>query len=160
MALLRALAVSLVILFHFKVSGFAGGFIGVDVFFVLSGYLMTGIIAPALRNGSFTFCGFYHSRARRILPALLALALALLLFGYFCLPSDEYRALIREIKSSLLFYSNIDLAASGDYFATSPAEHWLLHTWSLSVEWQFYMLYPVLLFGIYKLARGLCSLVR
>ncbi len=152
---LRALAVSLVILYHFRVPGFSGGFVGVDVFFVLSGYLMTGIIAASLESNSFTFRGFYHSRARRIIPALAALCVALLLFGYFYLPTSEYRALIREIKSSLFFYSNIDLAASGGYFDTPPAEHWLLHTWSLSVEWQFYMLYPILLVGIHRLAGPL-----
>ncbi|MDX1356862.1 MAG: acyltransferase family protein [Halomonas venusta] len=154
---LRALAVAFVMLFHFKVTGFSGGFIGVDVFFVLSGYLMTGIIATALGRNSFNLWDFYHARARRIVPALAVLCIALLVFGFIYLPTGEYRSLIREIKTSLLFYSNIDLAAAGGYFDTPPSEHWLLHTWSLSVEWQFYLLYPIALLGLYKFAgkRGL-----
>ncbi|MGX5726432.1 acyltransferase family protein [Metapseudomonas otitidis] len=147
---LRALAVALVVLFHFKVPGFAGGFIGVDVFFVISGYLMTGIIVKGLERRSFSFLEFYQARARRIVPALAALCTLLLLLGYFYLPTDDYRALIREIKSSLLFYSNIELASSSGYFDTPASEHWLLHTWSLSVEWQFYLVFPVFLYGLHR----------
>ncbi|HGE2037918.1 TPA: acyltransferase family protein, partial [Pseudomonas aeruginosa] len=95
---LRALAVSLVILFHFGVPCFEGGFVGVDVFFVLSGYLMTKAIVPALKSGRFEFCSFYHARAKRIIPALLVLCVVVTLFGYFCLPVDEFRTLGREVK--------------------------------------------------------------
>lgn len=119
-------------------------------FFVLSGYLMTKAIVPALKSGRFEFCSFYHARAKRIIPALLVLCVVVTLFGYFCLPVDEFRTLGREVKSSLLFYSNFALAASSGYFESPKAEHWLLHTWSLSVEWQFYIVYPVLLLGLYR----------
>lgn len=145
---LRAIAVICVVLFHFKVSGFKGGFAGVDIFFVISGFLMTGIIANGLQNQNFSLLGFYASRARRIVPALLVLCLALLLFGFVYLPLDDYRELIRTLKSSLLFGSNIEFAKTGNYFAAPLHENWLLHTWSLSVEWQFYMLYPLLLMGL------------
>lgn len=147
---LRALAVISVVLFHFKIDGFSGGFSGVDVFFVISGFLMTGIIFTGLQKKSFSLLGFYASRARRIIPALLVLCVALLLFGFVFLPLDDYRDAIRTIKSSLLFSSNFTFAKSGSYFDAPLHENWLLHTWSLSVEWQFYMLYPVLLMALYK----------
>ncbi|MDF3200650.1 acyltransferase family protein [Pseudomonas sp. 1912-s] len=148
---LRAIAVISVVLFHFKVSGFQGGFVGVDIFFVISGFLMTGIIFNGLLQQSFSLLGFYASRARRIFPALLALCVGLLIFGFVYLPLDDYRELIRTIKSSLFFSSNFMFAKGGNYFAAPLHENWLLHTWSLSVEWQFYMIYPVLLMALHKL---------
>jgi peptidoglycan/LPS O-acetylase OafA/YrhL len=147
---LRALAVLSVVLFHFKIQGFDGGFAGVDVFFVISGFLMTGIIFTGLQQQKFSLLGFYASRARRIIPALLTLCVALLIFGYVYLPLDDFRESIRTIKSSLLFSSNFLFAKDGNYFDAPLHENWLLHTWSLSVEWQFYMLYPVLIMGLYK----------
>jgi peptidoglycan/LPS O-acetylase OafA/YrhL len=147
---LRALAVLSVVLFHFKIQGFDGGFAGVDVFFVISGFLMTGIIFTGLQQQKFSLLGFYASRARRIIPALLTLCVALLIFGYVYLPLDDFRESIRAIKSSLLFSSNFLFAKDGNYFDAPLHENWLLHTWSLSVEWQFYMLYPVLIMGFYK----------
>ncbi|WP_262383122.1 MULTISPECIES: acyltransferase family protein [Pseudomonas] len=147
---LRALAVISVVLFHFKISGFDGGFVGVDIFFVISGFLMTGIICNGLQKQNFSLLGFYASRARRIIPALLTLCVALLIFGFVYLPLDDYRDAIKTIKSSLLFSSNFMFAKGGSYFDAPLYENWLLHTWSLSVEWQFYMLYPVVLMGLYK----------
>jgi len=147
---LRAVAVICVVLFHFKVSGFQGGFVGVDIFFVISGFLMTGIIFSGLQKQRFSLIGFYASRARRIIPALLVLCLALWAFGFIYLPLEDYRALLRTIKSSLFFASNLEFAKTGNYFAAPLRENWLLHTWSLSVEWQFYMLYPLLLMGLHK----------
>lgn len=147
---LRALAVISVVLFHFKIAGFDGGFAGVDVFFVISGFLMTGIIFGGLQNQRFSLIGFYASRARRIIPALVVLCVGLLVFGFVFLPLDDYRDAIRTIKSSLLFSSNFTFAKGGSYFDAPLHENWLLHTWSLSVEWQFYMLYPLLLMALYK----------
>ena len=147
---LRALAVISVVLFHFKIAGFDGGFAGVDVFFVISGFLMTGIIFTGLQQQRFSLLGFYASRARRIVPALLTLCIAMLIFGFVFLPLDDYRDAIRTIKSSLLFSSNFTFAKGGSYFDAPLHENWLLHTWSLSVEWQFYMLYPLLLMALYK----------
>lgn len=142
---LRALAVIAVVLFHFRIPGFDGGFVGVDVFFVISGFLMTGIIVDGLRRGEFSLLGFYASRARRIIPALAVLCLALMLFGFVYLPLDDYRELLRTAKNSLLFTSNLHFAEDGDYFSAPLHENWLLHTWSLSVEMQFYLFYPLLL---------------
>ncbi|OEC68373.1 acyltransferase [Pseudomonas sp. AP19] len=148
---LRALAVLSVVLFHFQISGFAGGFVGVDVFFVISGFLMTGIIFKGLQAQNFSIMSFYVSRARRIIPALLILCAALLIFGFIYLPLDDYREAIRSIKSSLFFSSNFMFAKTGNYFDAPLHENWLLHTWSLSVEWQFYLVYPLILMGLHKL---------
>ncbi|MFJ2326491.1 acyltransferase family protein [Pseudomonas sp. NPDC087690] len=147
---LRALAVLAVVLFHFRIPGFDGGFVGVDIFFVISGFLMTGIIVTGLQQRNFSLLGFYASRARRIIPALLTLCIALLIFGYVYLPLDDFRETIRTIKSSLLFSSNFLFAKDGNYFDAPLHENWLLHTWSLSVEWQFYLLYPLLMMGLCK----------
>lgn len=147
---LRALAVIAVVLFHFKIDGFTGGFIGVDVFFVISGFLMTGIIFSGLREGNFSLLGFYASRARRIVPALAVLCIALMVFGFVYLPLDDYREALRTIKSSLLFSSNFLFAKGGSYFDAPLHENWLLHTWSLSVEWQFYLIYPAILIGLFR----------
>ncbi|WP_438302076.1 acyltransferase family protein [Pseudomonas sp. NMS19W] len=100
-------------LYHFKVSGFTGGFTGVDVFFVISGFLMTGIIFNGLRNGEFSLLSFYASRARRIIPALAVVCIVLTLFGFAYLSLDDYRDLLRTVKDSLLFSSNITFAKGG-----------------------------------------------
>lgn len=94
---LRAVAVLAVVLFHFKVGGFQGGYAGVDIFFVISGFLMTGIIFNGLQQQRFSLLGFYASRARRIIPALVALCVGLLVFGFVYLSLDDYRELIRTI---------------------------------------------------------------
>lgn len=142
---LRAIAVIAVLLFHFHPAWLPGGFAGVDVFFVISGYLITGIIMRGLRNGSFRLTAFYASRARRIVPALAAVCLALLLAGWFYLLPLDYSALGTHVASSLGFVSNIVYWREAGYFTASAHEKWLLHTWSLSVEWQFYLLYPIAL---------------
>lgn len=141
---LRAYAVIAVLLYHFGVGGFSGGYAGVDVFFVISGYLMTGIILGGMTAGRFSLSGFYLGRARRILPALIALSIALLLFGWFWLIPDTYKVLADNAAASLLFVSNF-FYMSVDYFDAPAHENWLLHTWSLSVEWQFYLFYPMVL---------------
>lgn len=147
---LRAIAVLAVVLYHFSVPGFSGGFSGVDIFFVISGYLMTGIIFSKVSSGNFSLLGFYLDRARRIIPALLFVSLVLLVVGYCALLPADYEFLARHIRSSLLFFSNVEYYDSINYFDTSAKEKWLLHTWSLSVEWQFYMVYPIIIMGIIK----------
>lgn len=157
---LRAWAVAAVVLFHFRVPGFDGGFIGVDVFFVISGFLMTGIIleklsAPgpfAARDAKpFSLIGFYLARARRILPALIALCAVLLVFGWFFLPNPDYRMLATHVVTALIFISNIKFLGEAGYFDAASHEKLLLHTWSVSVEWQFYLLFPVVLLLLWKL---------
>src|SRR5687767_4699689 len=104
---LRAIAVLAVLGFHFEVAAFGGGFVGVDIFFVISGYLMTGIILGRLERGTFSVAGFYLDRARRIVPALAVLLASVLALGAFFLLPDEYRLLARQAGSSALFFSNI-----------------------------------------------------
>ncbi|WPO98878.1 acyltransferase family protein [Pseudomonas sp. HR96] len=142
---LRAVAVAAVVLYHFNVPGFSGGFTGVDVFFVISGFLMTGLVVEQLYRQQFSLASFYAARARRIIPALLVLGVGLAIFGYLYLPLADYREYLRTLRSALLFSSNLTFADTAGYFAAPLKENWLLHTWSLSVEWQFYLLYPLLL---------------
>lgn len=142
---LRAIAVALVILFHFGVPHLGGGFVGVDVFFVISGFLMTRIILVGLREGRFSFVGFYGARARRIIPALAAMLVALTAIGYVWLDPLAYSELARYSVSAILFVSNVVFAGEAGYFTPVSEQVWLLHTWSLSVEWQFYLVFPVYL---------------
>ncbi|MBM5813012.1 MAG: acyltransferase [Gammaproteobacteria bacterium] len=150
---LRAVAVIAVVLFHFRVAGFGGGFVGVDVFFVISGYLMTRIILGPLAAARFSVFGFYLARARRIFPALAALCALLLLFGWFALSPMDYKLLAKHAGASLLFFSNQVYWKESGYFDADAHEKWLLHTWSLSVEWQFYLLYPLLIVAAHRLFR-------
>lgn len=147
---LRAIAVVAVVLFHFGIAGFEGGFAGVDIFFVISGYLMTGIIFDKINNGNFSLIQFYLDRGRRIIPALAALCLILLIAGWFLLVPSDYSALGKHAASSLGFLSNVLFWRESGYFDAASHEKWLLHTWSLSVEWQFYLAYPVFVLLIRK----------
>ncbi len=151
---LRAWAVVIVILFHFGVPGFSGGFIGVDVFFVISGFLMTRIVIRGLENNKLSIIDFYMARARRIIPALLALCTVLLGLGWFVLVPPDYEKLGSHAVSSAAFVSNIKYWAETGYFDSASHEKWLLHTWSLSVEWQFYILLPVALWAVWRVKPG------
>lgn len=152
---LRAIAVISVVLFHFGISGFSGGFIGVDIFFVISGFLMTAIITKGISGDNFSFLGFYLARARRIIPALFILTIVLLIIGWFYLSPNDYTRLARETDRALLFLSNSYYFKRSGYFDPDSHERLLLHTWSLSVEWQFYIIYPIILFSISKVNRKL-----
>lgn len=142
--LLRALAVLVVVLFHFQIAGTRGGFIGVDIFFVISGYLMTQIIFTACNGGHFSLREFYFARAKRIIPALIVVCLAVMLFGWFLVLPKGYQSLSEHVLASLMFTSNVSYAMeAGRYFDATAGSKWLLHTWSLSAEWQFYLIYPL-----------------
>lgn len=156
---LRAIAVIAVVLFHFGATGFAGGFVGVDVFFVISGFLMTKIIVGKLEHHKFSITDFWLSRARRILPALSVLCGVMVLFGWVSLGPFDYQRLAVHVGSSVLFLSNFVFWHEAGYFDTDSKEKWLLHTWSLSVEWQFYLLFPIALLSAWKLFRTRRSLV-
>lgn len=150
---LRALAVIAVVIFHFNSQWIPGGFVGVDIFFVISGFLMTSIIFKGLENNSFSLRKFYLARANRIIPALTVVCFVLIVFGWFFLYNSEYQDLGRHIQSSLLFWSNQTYWLESGYFDASSHEKWLLHTWSLSAEWQFYLIYPLGLLLLSKLFR-------
>lgn len=154
---LRAWAVVPVVLFHFEVAGFGGGFVGVDVFFVISGFLMTSIILMGLERtegAEFSVWRFYLARALRIWPALLAVCALLMLLGVFGLTSIEYQVLAKHVVSSLLFYSNQLYWREVSYFDADAHDKWLLHTWSLSVEWQFYLVLPLVLMLIWRITHS------
>ncbi|MEZ7500943.1 acyltransferase family protein [Psychrobacter sp. Arc29] len=147
---LRAIAVIAVVLFHFNASWLPGGFAGVDVFFVISGFLMTGIIFRGIEQDNLSISKFYIARANRIIPALALLCFVLLAFGWFYLTPLEYQLLGKHAASSVSFLSNFTYWRETGYFAAASHEKWLLHTWSLSVEWQFYIIYPLVLVAIRK----------
>ena len=161
---LRAIAVILVIFFHFQVPGFSAGFIGVDIFFVISGFLMTSILYRGLENNfskgyTTLLWSFYIGRARRILPALSVLVVVLLVIGWWTLGPGDYERLAKHALSSLFFVSNYDYYLESGYFDVDSYEKWLLHTWSLSLEWQFYLILPLLLVLVWKLKPNLTLLI-
>jgi len=147
---LRALAVTAVVLFHFKVDFLPGGFVGVDVFFVISGYLMTSIIMGRMAKGTFSIWDFYHDRAKRIVPGLLGVCFVLLAAGYFFVEPATYHYLGSTSIAALLFFSNFRFWQATGYFDPQSDVKWLLHTWSLSVEWQFYLIYPIIIIALHN----------
>ena len=154
---LRAVAVLLVLLFHLAPSQITGGFVGVDVFFVISGYLMTRVIADEHRDGAFTFAGFYARRCRRILPALLVMLSFVLATGYVMLAPDEYRRLGNSAIAASLSFANLYFYRNDGYFFDAAELEPLLHTWSLGVEEQFYLIWPALLVAaswLFRRGRG------
>ena len=148
---LRTYALLAVIIFHFNKSWLPGGFSGVDVFFIISGFLMTSIIFRGIEDNTFSLLKFYSARIRRIIPALLVLVLTLMIFGYLFLAPIPYKDLAKHSGGSLLFISNFMYWKESGYFDAAVIEKFLLHTWSLSVEWQFYIIYPVILLLLSKI---------
>jgi peptidoglycan/LPS O-acetylase OafA/YrhL len=146
---LRAIAVLAVVLFHAGF-GFSGGFVGVDVFFVISGFLITSLIWKDLEAGRFSFVNFWERRARRIAPALLVVTVITLAVGWFLLLPADYANLGRVAAAQALFAANIHYWRDSGYFAGVSEEKPLLHTWSLAVEEQFYLFVPFLLWGMYR----------
>lgn len=151
---LRAWAVVAVVLYHFGVPGFGGGYVGVDIFFVLSGFLMTGIVVNGLERGSFSVWGFYMARARRIVPALVVLCAVLMALGWFALLPPDYQMLGKHVFAALGFFSNLSFFGEAGYFDAGAYDKWLLHTWSLSVEWQFYLLLPLAAWAVWRWRPG------
>lgn len=147
---LRAYAVLAVLLYHLGIPGIASGYIGVDVFFVISGFLMASIILPKLEAGDFSVAAFYAARIRRILPALAVVCSAVLALGWFMLGPVDYNKVAIHIGSSLSFSSNFVYRAEQGYFDAPSLTKWLLHTWSLAVEAQFYLTFPLLLLALKK----------
>lgn len=148
---LRTIAVVPVVLFHAGSSVLSGGYVGVDVFFVISGFLITGIIANELQRGRFSLLDFYRRRARRIFPALTLVVLATLATGYLILSPNELKSVGESAASIALFASNFYFWKSVNYF--DPGIQPLLHTWSLAVEEQYYLLFPLMLMALHRRRR-------
>ena len=147
---LRAVAVIPVVLFHAGFEPFAGGFLGVDIFFVISGYLITTLIVQEIKDGSFSLSSFYERRARRILPALLVMMVSTTVIGYFVLMPDEYKNLGQSLVATMLFSNNILLGITSGYWDLASQFKPLIHTWSLGVEEQFYLIFPIFMLAISK----------
>ncbi len=150
---LRALAVLPVILFHAGFQTFRGGFVGVDMFFVISGYLITSIILKEKQASTFTLVGFYERRARRILPALFVVMCTCLALGWLWLLPIDMKLFSESLVAVPGFASNILFYVTGDYFEPAAELKPLLHTWSLAVEEQYYLLYPVILLLLWRLGQ-------
>jgi peptidoglycan/LPS O-acetylase OafA/YrhL len=150
---LRAVAVLPVFFFHLGIMFFSGGFVGVDIFFVISGYLITSIIWNDLEKGVFSFSKFYERRMRRILPALYLVLLFSVIFTFLFFMDDEFKYFCRSVLSTLLFYSNLQFWNEAGYFDLKSHMKPLLHTWSLSIEEQFYIFFPSLLILFRKFAK-------
>lgn len=150
---LRAIAVLPVILFHAGFDNFSGGFVGVDIFFVISGYLITALILGELEEGKFSLANFFERRARRILPALFFVILVCIPFAWLWLLPSDMKDFSQSLVAVSVFASNIFFWRETGYFETSADLKPLLHTWSLAVEEQYYVLFPVFLLLFWRLGK-------
>lgn len=149
---LRAVAILPVLLFHAGLTGFSGGYVGVDIFFVISGYLITGIIAREIDRRDFSIIAFYERRARRILPALVPVIVAALIGAAWLYLPGDFESVPRSAIAALLFVSNLSFFLETGYFQGGAETKPLLHTWSLAIEEQFYIGFPILLLLIARWA--------
>jgi peptidoglycan/LPS O-acetylase OafA/YrhL len=156
---LRALAILPVVLFHAFPTLLRGGFVGVDIFFVISGFLISGIIFKGLQRESFSFPGFYANRIKRIFPALLLVLSACAVFGWFFLLPDEYAQLGKHIVGGAGYMENFILRREAGYFDTATSLKPLMHLWSLGIEEQFYLTYPFLLWAAWRLRGNLLAII-
>ena len=156
---LRALAVLSVVVFHAFPGVMPGGFIGVDIFFVISGFLISTILLENLGRGTFSFAEFYSRRIRRIFPALLVVLSASYAFGWFALLPDEFMQLGKNIAAGAGFVSNFLLWSESGYFDTAAEVKPLLHLWSLGIEEQFYIVWPLLLWAVARLRLNALTVI-
>src|SRR5262245_60944905 len=156
---LRAIAVLLVVAFHASPWLVPGGFVGVDVFFVISGYLITKNVLRDIDERSFSFLDFYARRCRRIVPALIVVLAAVWAFGWRTLLPDEFKALGTHLVAGATFTTNLVLWREAGYFDVAAEVKPLLHLWSLGVEEQFYLVWPALLFVAARRGRAGAMLV-
>ena len=152
---LRGISVLAVVFYHLEISNFSGGFLGVDIFFVISGYLITSIILNDIANSNFSLIKFYERRIRRIIPVLLLVLLTTYLFYQQIYLENELKQLFKTIISTLLFFSNFYFLNLGSYFNPINESIPLLHTWSLSIEEQFYLFFPILIILFKKKVRNI-----
>ena len=150
---LRAIAVLSVVLYHAAPRALSGGFVGVDIFFVISGYLIAGILLGEMERRKFSLLGFYERRVRRLFPALFVMLSVVLAVGALLLTPTAYEELGRTSVSTIFFASNFDFFSMSDYFDSDAEFRPLLHTWSLAVEEQFYLAFPLLLWLLVSFAR-------
>lgn len=155
---LRAISILVVVMFHADI-GFTGGFIGVDVFFVISGYLITSLILKDLNGDKFKIMEFWVRRIRRIQPALAAVVLTSLVAGWFIFTPQDFISLGNSAGAQAMLASNFYFWHSSGYFSHTAELKPLLHTWSLAVEEQFYLLLPLLLIGVHRISRASISRV-
>ncbi|HMZ07790.1 MAG TPA: acyltransferase family protein [Anaerolineales bacterium] len=156
---LRAIAVLAVVLNHAGIPYFSGGYIGVDIFFVISGFLITSIIYRELQEGTFTIIRFYERRVRRILPALTGMTLFTLVVCAVLFEADKFKAFGKSLAATMLFVSNINFWKEAGYFDAPSRLKPLLHTWSLAVEEQFYIVFPWLMFVLMKYTKRYLSVI-
>lgn len=155
---LRAIAILSVVGFHAFPQWIKGGFIGVDIFFVISGFLISSIIFGNLEKNTFSFTEFYIRRIQRIFPALILVLVTSYVFGWYLLLPDEFMQLGKHIAGGAGFISNLVLWSEADYFDTASNAKPLLHLWSLGVEEQFYIFWPVLLGVVWRYRLNFLSI--
>lgn len=156
---LRAVAVLSVVFFHAFPDSLSGGFVGVDIFFVISGYLITRIIFEELDTGSFSLASFYQRRIRRIFPALILVLVSALGFGWVALLSGEFAQLAKHVTGASAFVLNFLLVNEAGYFDSAAETKPMLHLWSLAVEEQFYIVWPVILCAAHRYGRSLLGVI-
>ena len=147
---LRAVAVLSVVFYHAGVPFFAGGFLGVDVFFVISGFLITSILMSDFEGGELNLRHFYERRARRLLPALVAVTLSCIPFSFLWLTPSQVKDFGQSLVAVSIFVSNFLFVSEAGYFAAASETKPLLHTWSLAVEEQWYLLFPLFFWFILR----------
>jgi peptidoglycan/LPS O-acetylase OafA/YrhL len=160
---LRALSVIAVVGYHLKIAGFSGGFVGVDVFFVITGYLMTRKVLSDLASDRFSFIDFVTMRARRIYPALAVMVVSSAAAGWFLTMPDQYFRQLRQAFYALIFLSNFAFDNDNGYFSMAAQTKPLIHTWSLAVEWQFYIWMPLVAWAVWHIfgrKSGIAAITR
>lgn len=150
---LRAIAVVSVLIYHAFPTLLTGGFVGVDIFFVISGYLISGLIIKKIQSGSFSFSDFYARRVKRIFPALVLMLIATTVAGYYIMMPGDFSVLGQHVIASSLSFQNLLLLGESGYFDSSSELKPLLHIWSLGVEEQFYLVWPIALLAIYRFSK-------